>query len=295
MFDYHAANNYQLTTFDADHDVYSANCSNSYGNTAWWYGACWSGSFWGGGDSGGYTNNPYWTSSGGEYFSWGGIWVRDPAEITTGSYLRDSSSMVVNGTPGGTSIVDGFYGKARNFNGTSDYINTPWTGSLPNWTIEAWISDNGTRTNYRAIVQTQDPNVSGQSDHALYIYPSASNNVLAFWPYGGGTVPIMSYQWYHVAVTYNGSTVQYYVNGMPAGSATPGNVDAIKILRIGGWGTGDSEHFGGKIDEVRVSNTARTADEIAEAYRAGRDHRIGRGFASTDLSGKSKLPLLYSE
>ena len=180
MFDYHAANNYQLTTFDADHDVYSANCSNSYGNTAWWYGACWSGSFWGGGDSGGYTNNPYWTSSGGEYFSWGGIWVRDPAEITTGSYLRDSSSMVVNGTPGGTSIVDGFYGKARNFNGTSDYINTPWTGSLPNWTIEAWISDNGTRTNYRAIVQTQDPNVSGQSDHALYIYPSASNNVFAF-------------------------------------------------------------------------------------------------------------------
>ena len=81
MFDYHAANNYQLTTFDADHDVYSANCSNSYGNTAWWYGACWSGSFWGGGDSGGYTNNPYWTSSGGEYFSWGGIWVRDPARI----------------------------------------------------------------------------------------------------------------------------------------------------------------------------------------------------------------------
>ena len=101
---------------------------------------------------------------------------------------------------------------------------------------------------------------------------------------------MISYQWYHVAATYNGSTVQYYVNGMPAGSATPGNVDAIKILRIGGWGTGDSEHFGGKIDEVRVSNTARTADEIAEAYRAGRDHRIGRGFASTDLSGKSKLP-----
>ncbi|MEK6888358.1 MAG: fibrinogen-like YCDxxxxGGGW domain-containing protein [Candidatus Aenigmatarchaeota archaeon] len=76
MYSYHAANNYQLTTYDADHDVNSGNCATYYGNTAWWYGSCWSGSFWGGGDSGGYTNNPYWTGSASEYFSWGAIWIR---------------------------------------------------------------------------------------------------------------------------------------------------------------------------------------------------------------------------
>jgi len=76
MFTYHAANNYQLTTFDADNDVYGSNCAASYSNTAWWYGSCWSGNFWGGGDVGGYTNNPYWTGSGSEFFPWGAIWIR---------------------------------------------------------------------------------------------------------------------------------------------------------------------------------------------------------------------------
>ncbi len=76
MFNYHAANNYQLTTFDADHDAYGSNCATYYSNTAWWYGSCWSGNFWGGGDADGHQNAPFWTSSGSEYFPWGAIWIR---------------------------------------------------------------------------------------------------------------------------------------------------------------------------------------------------------------------------
>jgi len=76
MATYHAAGNYQLSTFDADHDVYSANCANSYGNTAWWYGACWDGNFWGGGESGSHQNKPFWTGSSADYYDWGAIWIR---------------------------------------------------------------------------------------------------------------------------------------------------------------------------------------------------------------------------
>jgi len=74
LYDYH--NGRPLTTYDSDHDAYAANCANSYGNTAWWYGSCWSGSFWGGGDGGSYTNNPYWTGSSGDYYAWGALWVK---------------------------------------------------------------------------------------------------------------------------------------------------------------------------------------------------------------------------
>lgn len=74
MYSYH--NGRQLTTYDKDNDVAGSNCASSYGNTAWWYGACWDGSFWGGGDGGSYTNNPYWYASGGEYFAYGSIWIR---------------------------------------------------------------------------------------------------------------------------------------------------------------------------------------------------------------------------
>ena len=71
MFSYHAAGNYQLTTYDSDHDVWSGNCAVSYGNNAWWYGACWDGNFWG------FDNNlAYWRTSSSEYFPWGAIWVK---------------------------------------------------------------------------------------------------------------------------------------------------------------------------------------------------------------------------
>ena len=77
MYTYHATNNYQFTTYDADHGIGGGNnCATYYSNTAWWYGECWSGSFWGGGDADGYSNEPYWTGSGMEHFPWGAVWIR---------------------------------------------------------------------------------------------------------------------------------------------------------------------------------------------------------------------------
>ena len=65
-----------FTTYDADHDTYSGNCSHAFSNTAWWYASCWSGSFWGGGDQAiKYTNNPYWEGSTTDYHAWGAIWI----------------------------------------------------------------------------------------------------------------------------------------------------------------------------------------------------------------------------
>lgn len=41
MFGYHAINGFSLSTFDNDQDANGGNCSASYGNNPWWYGACW--------------------------------------------------------------------------------------------------------------------------------------------------------------------------------------------------------------------------------------------------------------
>lgn len=60
IFNYH--NGKKFTTKDNDNDVYTSNCSNSYGDTPWWYGQCWSGSINGGGGEG-YTDGAYWTGS----------------------------------------------------------------------------------------------------------------------------------------------------------------------------------------------------------------------------------------
>lgn len=108
MYVYHAARNLQLSTSDRDNDIYTKdgnnrnNCSTHYSNAPWWYGDCWDGSFWGGGTNSGdgYQNKAYWTSSGGEYFNWGAIWVRDV------SYSDGSIGVANIGTTNPTARLD---------------------------------------------------------------------------------------------------------------------------------------------------------------------------------------------
>jgi hypothetical protein len=73
LYSYH--NFRPLTTRDMDNDAFGTNCSNNYGQSAWWYGACWSGSFWGGGGAV-FQDAPYWTGNGSEYFNYGSIWLK---------------------------------------------------------------------------------------------------------------------------------------------------------------------------------------------------------------------------
>jgi hypothetical protein len=69
--------------------------------------------------------------------------------------------------------------------------------------------------------------------------------------------------WTHLATTFNGSSLQLYVNGaLVRTTARTGSIlVSTGALQIGGnnfWG----EYFGGLIDEVRVYNRALTAAEI---------------------------------
>ena len=72
--------------------------------------------------------------------------------------------------------------------------------------------------------------------------------------------------WYHVAATYDGSSIKYYVDGclvneIPAsGDIVTNDLDAA-IGNKSNWPNGP-EHFRGRIDEVRVWQTARTEQEI---------------------------------
>jgi hypothetical protein len=70
LYSYHAANGFNLTTFDNDQDAYGENCSTFYGNNPWWYGACWSGNYFG------FDNLPYWDSSGADNHQYGAIYIK---------------------------------------------------------------------------------------------------------------------------------------------------------------------------------------------------------------------------
>jgi hypothetical protein len=73
--------------------------------------------------------------------------------------------------------------------------------------------------------------------------------------------------WYYVAGTWNGSTVTIYVNGASNGSASrTGTIGTdTRALYIGGR-TGAVDIFDGVLDEVRISNTARSAQWTQTEY-----------------------------
>ena len=69
--------------------------------------------------------------------------------------------------------------------------------------------------------------------------------------------------WTHIAVTYDGSMLRLFVNGIQtAARAADGNIlSSTGVLRIGGNAL-DGDYFEGFIDEVRIYSRALTRAEI---------------------------------
>ncbi len=74
--------------------------------------------------------------------------------------------------------------------------------------------------------------------------------------------------WYHIVVTYNGSVMEMYVNGVKADSKQ--YHDKIKKnsnpMLIGK--SGFKEYFYGLIDEVMIYDRALSAKEVKQLYKA---------------------------
>jgi hypothetical protein len=218
-----------------------------------------------------------------------GLWHM---EETTGTsaYIKDASINANNGTPTGTTSVNGIIGKARSFNGTSDYISLTGEGadlSSSNYTVSAWVNFS-TTAGTQLIVDNRDSGTDG-----WLLYSSAGSAVCRYNAIDviGATV-FTTDVWHHVGCTSDGAILKLYVDGVLENSgAISGSISETTDAIIGSRSfTSFANFFSGNIDEVAVSNITRSADEIAEMYRLGRDHYFSKSISSTDLSGKTKLP-----
>ncbi|MDD5481811.1 MAG: LamG domain-containing protein, partial [Candidatus Shapirobacteria bacterium] len=231
-----------------------------------------------------------------------GLWKMEETS-GTGAYIKDSGNSGADLTPSGTTVVNGFFGKTRRFNGTSDYLSCSdancggtdkldITGSL---TIEAWIYPESP-TGTRRIVSKWSSSSSG----TYFLTYSESTNYTPRFLVRGATqayrdasvsVPIKA--WTHVAGVYDAGarTLDVYVNGRLSNGSLSGTVPSSLAnsnddFYIGAERSG-TNLFSGKIDEVRIMSTALTAATIEQSYRASMGHYLGRTISSTNLSDKT--------
>ena len=190
---------------------------------------------------------------------------------TSGSTVVDGSSNGKNGTATGTTIVDGRFGKARKFSSIGDVVEIDRSLlKLPVFTAEAWVYLDGYANQ---IGHTILSNLHSGVDNG-WIFALDQSKRLNFTimssPHLFSRVLIETLKWYHVAISFDGSKMRLFVNGvLDIDSSYTGlnyGMDNTFPFRIGHHNLNPSDrqddYFNGTIDEVRVSNTVRSLNEF---------------------------------
>ena len=130
--------------------------------------------------------------------------------------------------------------------------------------MEAWIYP----TKSTGIQNVMSKSSSSQNNG--YIFPRTDdgwNKFVVYLNIGGWQTLSFPYParntWHHIAATYDGANIKLYLDGnLVATKAKTGAISTnTNILGIGNQ-TGGNEYFGGSVDELRLWNVARTAQQI---------------------------------
>jgi len=197
-----------------------------------------------------------------------GVWHLN--ETGTGD-RSDSTSNNNNGTTSGyegDEATTGKIGGADDFDGTDDHINS---------TNNIGISGNSVRT----ITFWANPDDTtrsgmvgwGDDGNSQHYEAAIRNNNYFLWGWGGGNdwdtgVVPQTGVWSHHAITHDGTTSRWYVNGteLGAGFTDPRSTTDTPLNIAYENDVGAESFFEGFIDEVRISNIVRNNSWINTSY-----------------------------
>jgi hypothetical protein len=198
-------------------------------------------------------------------FTWNGT-SNIVAEISFDAAAGGTNNMV---RAGNMTWSSGIYSAGTDFcinlnpNGGNDHVNLGST---------AQITSNGARTyeawgyarafNNGGLFQAGPGNNTG-ADFSLRTNTTVNSWRGQFWgtPDFDATLSNSQNNWHHYAVTYNGSTIRLYYDGVQAAQKTYGLQTPEYDIRIGEW---LGSFFNGMADEFRVWDIALTATQIRD-------------------------------
>lgn len=200
-------------------------------------------------------------------------------DAASGTVETDLGSRAQNATINGTvsysqtGAILGDTDKAMKPNGTTGYLSVPTT-SLPtgssSFSMECWV--NFSSLPGAGVYPVVIANGSNATNQEVSIYCNGDGpNVMNAGINGGTDIPatssISANKWYHIVVTYNGTTCTLYQNGVSQATQnltfniTYGSLTIAQEF---------SAHFAGcTIDEVAFYSTALSSTRVLAHYNAG--------------------------
>ena len=197
-----------------------------------------------------------------------GVWLFDEG---SGKQVKDASGKGNDGTlKNNPQWVAGKFGKALEFDGKDDYVEVPDNDTLDvtSITLAAWVKGTVNQLVNGNVIVYKKPSYVLQY-WAAVINPGVF--VGGQWC-GSGWLPsavIWDNDWHHMALTYDGSTQKFYVDGEFKGenTACAGKIDITTTeLTIG---TGNVGFYTGSIDEVAVFDVVLDEDDFKDIITKG--------------------------
>ncbi|MEM2972352.1 MAG: LamG domain-containing protein, partial [Candidatus Bathyarchaeia archaeon] len=234
------------------------------------------------------------------------VFVSHMQDNPDNAHIRDSTQNNNDGTKRNANEPieeNGKTAKAQNFDGTDDYITRSATPSLnlpTAWTLSAWLYIVTNPTFCYIITRNTDTLLNAQYGYYLRT-PQTGGRWGAL--HNGDFVdvaPIRTWPmqtWVYTVMTWNGTHLQAYYNGAQDGSPVARSGTATDQ---GNWfnigrrsnsldGTSSAGLFGGRIDEARVSNIARSPAWIKATYESEIDNLIAYGNEETGANYNDAL------
>lgn len=179
-------------------------------------------------------------------------------------------------------LVEGKFGNALYFDGTNflEVLTSKTLEITDQITLEAWVKPE--------VLSTGADNMTVLTKDCSYYMVLRENGFLSNYLYGVnppgyhlGKKALEKDKWTHIAITYDGKKIILYVNAkveteigaqggiLVSGCGNPQSIGIGCEVRIPERGEANHRYYQGVIDEIRVSDIARTTDEITESFTNG--------------------------
>ena len=195
---------------------------------------------------------------------------------TVDSNIATVSIFVAQPPQGGYAYSPGLVLTGSNYHNT---VNAP-SLQLSRFTVAAWFKTSANFGSDAMIVNKGGLGSESSAQNMNYgIWMTSTENIRAGFETSSAADHYVTSpnsfndgQWHYAVVTYDGSNVRLYIDGAQVGTkstsgASP-ETSGTKPLRIGANSrvTPPGNFFTGEVDEVRVWNNAKTAQQVTDAF-----------------------------